>query len=74
MTNFYTHKLEIQGPAKPYLDKKIEIHDKIEAGWCTQFWAIFKRTGVNTFRQPMDFIMKVIQAIFFGVICIVLYY
>ena len=50
------------------------VNDKIEASWCTQFWAIFKRTGINTFRQPMDFIMKVVQAIFFGVIAIILYY
>lgn len=58
----------------PLIDKQIEVSDKIEASWFTQFWTIFIRTGINTFRQPMDFILKVVQAIFFGVICIILYY
>jgi ATP-binding cassette, subfamily G (WHITE), eye pigment precursor transporter len=50
------------------------MREESDASWCTQFWTIFKRNGINTFRQPMDFILKVIQAIFFGIIAIVLYY
>jgi hypothetical protein len=59
---------------KPYLETRIEINEKIEVGWCTQFSTIFKRNWLNEFRQPLDVILKVVQAIFFSVLCIILYY
>lgn len=44
------------------------------AGWCTQYGYIFRRNWLNQFRQPLDVFLKVFQAIFFGVTCIILYY
>lgn len=46
----------------------------MEASWCTQFTVCFERSGLNQFRQPLDFILKVVQAIFFGVLAIILFY
>ena len=74
VTNFKKLKSEDQALNRPYLNKHIEASEKIEAGWCTQFTTIFKRNWLNEFRQPLDVILKVVQAIFFGVLCIILYY
>lgn len=71
--NYRKHKDEDR-KEKPYLDTELVIKEEHDASWCTQFWTIFKRNWVNQFRQPLDVILKVAQSIFFGVICIVLYY
>lgn len=58
----------------PFLNTEVTIKEEHDASWCTQFWTIFKRNWVNQFRQPLDVILKILQSIFFGVLCIVLYY
>ena len=51
-----------------------QIEASHDAGWCHQFGVIFQRAWINQFRQPLDVILKVFQSIFFGLICIILYY
>jgi hypothetical protein len=60
--------------AGPIQHKLENVEEKYESSWCTQFSKIFMRNWINQFRQPLDFILKVFQAIFFGIICIILYY
>jgi ABC-type multidrug transport system ATPase subunit len=50
------------------------VEEKYESSWCTQFSTIFQRNWTNQFRQPLDVILKVFQSLFFGIICIILYY
>lgn len=74
VTSFEKHKGEYQNLSQPFLDKKIEVSEKIEASWWTQFSTIFERNWINQFRQPLDVILKVVQSLFFGILCIILYY
>lgn len=76
VNNFKKNKQAIADAAasEPVTHTLKNIEEKFESSWCTQFTAIFKRNGINEFRQPLDVILKVFQSIFFGVICIVLYY
>ena len=56
---------------------KLQTADELqeaEASWWMQFTTIFMRNWINQFRQPLDVILKIFQSIFFGVICIILYY
>jgi hypothetical protein len=41
VTSFQKRKGEYQNLNQPFLDKKIEVNEKIEASWWTQFSTIF---------------------------------
>ena len=76
MSSFRSKKDEI-------VEKRVDVVHKLqtadelqeaEASWWMQFTTIFMRNWINQFRQPLDVILKIFQSIFFGVICIILYY
>ena len=56
-----------------YIDEIKKTAHEYQSSWLNQFACIFKRNWVNQFRQPLDVILKVVQAVFFAVIAIILY-
>jgi hypothetical protein len=72
--NFQQKRGELYNQTAPITHTLTITEQTVSAGWCTQFSAIFMRCWLNEFRQPLDVILKVFQSIFFGIICIVLYY
>ncbi len=56
-----------------YIDEIKKLSSEVQSSWFNQFACIFRRNWINQFRQPLDVILKVVQAIFFAVIAIILY-
>lgn len=72
--NYQKHKGSMIKDRPEVNTQLTQIEASHDAGWCHQFGVIFQRAWVNQFRQPLDVILKVFQSIFFGLICIILYY
>ncbi len=56
-----------------YIDEITKSSAEVQSSWLNQFTCVFRRNWINQFRQPLDVILKVVQAIFFAVIAIILY-
>lgn len=70
MSSFQGSTHDIQNK---YIDEiSASAHD-YHSSWPNQFKCILQRNWINQFRQPLDVILKVVQAIFFAVIAIILY-